>query len=61
MSDAKYISLRNAAWFVRNSRTGVGTNPVALRVVLGEVEALVAAGESLADVMEACCELLVHG
>jgi hypothetical protein len=57
---ADYSALRNAAWMVRNSRSGQGNNPLALRVVVVEVQRLVAAGEALPDVVEALCELLIH-
>ena len=55
-----YQSLRYAAWLVRNSRVGRGNNPLALGVVVAEVERLVGVGEALPDVIEALCELLVH-
>jgi len=41
------------------SRTGAAFNPLALRLVLGEAEALVASGEPLRDVLEAFAELLL--
>lgn len=56
----RYTPLRNAAWLVRNSRVGQGNNPLALGVVVAEVERLLGAGECLTDVVEALCELLVH-
>lgn len=55
-----YQVLRNTAWMVRNSRVGGANNPLALRVVVAEVEKLMRDGESIADVIEALCELLVH-
>ena len=55
-----YQSLRNAAWLVRNSRVGQGNNPLALAVVVSEVERLTKEGDPLTDVVEALCELLVH-
>jgi len=53
-----YIGLRNAAWAIRNSRTGAAFNPLAPRLVLGEAESLMARGEPLRDVLEAFAELL---
>ena len=32
-----YIGLRNAAWAIRNSRTGAAFNPLALRLVPGRL------------------------
>ena len=58
--DTNYGPLRNAAWLVRNSRVGQGNNPLALRVVVAEIEKLLGEGEQLSDVVEALCELLVH-
>jgi hypothetical protein len=58
--EARYGALRNGAWMVRNSRHGQANNPLALRVVLAEVQRLVDQGEPLSDVVEALCELLVH-
>lgn len=55
----RYTRLRNAAWAVRNSRTGANFNPLALHLVLKESESLVAAGEPLRDVLEAYAELLI--
>jgi hypothetical protein len=43
---------------VRNSRTGQENNPLALGLVLGEAERLIASGEPLYDVLEAFAELL---
>lgn len=60
LSEGRYGALRNAAWLVRNSRVGQGNNPLALGVVVAEVEKLMGAGEGLPDVIEALCELLVH-
>ena len=60
LQDERYSALRNAAWLVRNSRVGQGNNPLALAVVVAEVQKLTEAGEELPDVMEALCELLVH-
>jgi len=45
---------------VRNTRHGQANNPLALRVVVAEVEQLLRQGESLPDIVEALCELLVH-
>ena len=56
----RYQSLRNAAWLVRNSRTGQQNNPLALRVVLVEAEKLLRSGEPMYDVLEAFAELLVR-
>ncbi len=53
-----YQALRNAAWLVRNSRTGQENNPLALRLVLAEAERLIGGGELLGDVLEAFAELL---
>ena len=58
--DDRYTPLRNSTWLVRNSRVGQGNNPLALGVVVEEVEKLLGAGEGLSDVVEALCELLVH-
>lgn len=58
--ETRYAPLRNAAWAVRNSRHGQANNPMALRLVLVEVQRLVDQGELLSDVVEALCELLVH-
>lgn len=58
--ESGFGALRNAAWMVRNSRHGQVNNPLALRVVLAEVQRLVDQGEPLSDVVEALCELLVH-
>jgi hypothetical protein len=52
------MKVRNAAWAVRNSRVGAQFNPLALRLVLTEAEALVSRGEPLWDVLEAFAELL---
>jgi hypothetical protein len=60
ITDDRYAALRNAAWMVRNSRHGQANNPLALRVVVAEVERLAAAGERLPDMIEALCELLIH-
>jgi hypothetical protein len=60
ISDSRYAGLRNAAWMVRNSRAGVANNPLALRVVVVEVERLLSAGELLPDIVEALCELMLH-
>jgi hypothetical protein len=60
LQDDRYGALRNAAWLVRNSRVGQGNNPLALGVVVAEVEKLTGVGEALPDVIEALCELLVH-
>jgi hypothetical protein len=54
-----YTNLRNAAWAARNARVGADQNPLALRLVLAEAEALVAKGEPLLDVLEAFAELLM--
>src|SRR5690606_21879089 len=51
--DERYGPLRNAAWIVRNSRHGQANNPLALAVVVAEVQKLVNAGEGLPDVVEA--------
>ena len=56
----EYTQLRNAAWAVRNSRSGAGFNPLALRLVLAEAERLLAVGEELRDVLEAFAELLMR-
>lgn len=56
----RYQPLRNAAWLVRNSRSGQQNNPLALRVVLVEAETLIRTGESLIDVLEAFAELLLR-
>jgi hypothetical protein len=45
---------------VRNSRVGQANNPLALRVVVREVERLLEDGQTLPDVVEALCELLIH-
>lgn len=58
--DTRYAPLRNAAWWVRESRAGAMQNPAALRLVLHEAMKLVAQGEGLGDVLEAFAELLVH-
>jgi hypothetical protein len=55
-----YQGLRNAAWMVRNSRTGQENNPLALRLVMIEAERLIGGGEALFDVLEAFAELLVR-
>ncbi len=55
-----YVGLRNAAWAVRNSRTGANFNPLALRLVLAEAERLVCSGEPLLDILEAFAELLMR-
>jgi hypothetical protein len=60
MADTEYVGLRNAAWAVRNSRVGAQFNPLALRLVLTEAEALVSRGEPLWDVLEAFAELLTR-
>ena len=52
--------MRNAAWAVRNSRTGSSFNPLALRLVLSEAEVLVERGEQFWDVLEAFAELLLR-
>lgn len=54
----RYQGLRNAAWLVRNSRTGQENNPMAVRLVVGEAEKLMTRGEPLCDVLEAFAELL---
>jgi hypothetical protein len=54
-----YNGLRNAAWACRNSRAAADLNPLALRLVVAEAEALVRSGEQLADVLEAFAELLM--
>ena len=56
----RYQGLRNACWMVRNSRVGAANNPLALRAVLVEAMRLIAQRESLYDVIEALCELLIH-
>jgi hypothetical protein len=60
LQDDRYMRLRNAAWLVRNSRVGMMNNPLALGVVVAEVQKLTGEGETLPDVVEALCELLVH-
>lgn len=45
---------------LRNSRVGTVNNPAALRVVVQAAEGLVAAGDPLADILEAFAELLIH-
>ena len=42
-----FRDLRNAAWAVRNSRTGAAFNPLALKLVLSEAGRLTRAGEPL--------------
>lgn len=56
----RYTGLRNAAWLLRNARTGYGDNPLALAVVLGEGKSLISNGEPLCDVLKAFAELLVR-
>ena len=60
LSDDRYGQLRNAEWMLRNSRVGTVNNPAALRVVIQTAEGLVAAGDPLADILEAFAELLIH-
>lgn len=60
LTDDRYGPLRNAAWMLRNSRVGTVNNPAALRVVVQAAEGLVGQGDSLADVLEAIAELLIH-
>jgi len=60
LSDDRYGRLRNAAWLLRTSRAGQVNNPAALRLVIHEAEALSAAGDPLADILEAFAELLIH-
>jgi len=60
MSDLRYARLRNAAWMVRNSRTGQMNNPLALEIVRTEAVSLIEQGEKLSDIIEALAELLVH-
>jgi hypothetical protein len=59
-TDDRYRGLRNAAWAVRNSRTGQLNNPVALQIALAEVMKLIDEGEQLRDIIEALAELLIH-
>ena len=56
----EYTGLRNAAWAVRNARVANDLNPLALKLVVAEAGALLRAGEELADVLEAVCELLLR-
>jgi hypothetical protein len=60
LSDDRYVDLRNAAWMLRNSRVGTVNNPAALRLVIHASETLLAAGDPLADILEAFAELLIH-
>lgn len=53
-----YTGLRNAAWAVRNARVANDLNPLALKLVVAEAEALLRSGETLSDVLEAFAELL---
>ena len=55
-----YTGLRNAAWAVRNARVANDLNPLALKLVLSQAQALIAKGEPLADVLEAFAELLLR-
>ena len=55
-----YVGLRNAAWAVRNSRSGNNLNPLALRLVLAEAERLIGNGEPMHEVLEAFAELLIR-
>ena len=60
LKEPGYAALRNAAWLVRNSRHGEANNPLALRVVVVEVQRLISQGEGLPDIVEALCELMLH-
>ena len=55
-----YNGLRNAAWAARNARVASHLNPLALKLVVKEAEALLRGGQSLADVLEAFAELLMR-
>lgn len=55
-----YTKLRNAAWMARHARRGAAQSPVALQLVLYEVEQLVMSGEKLPDIIEALAELLMQ-
>ena len=56
----EYGGLRNAAWAVRNARVANNLNPLALKLVVAEAEALLLRGEALGDVLEAFAELLIR-
>jgi hypothetical protein len=49
----RYGRLRNAAWMLRNSRVGGVNIPAARRLVIHAAEALLGAGEPMADILEA--------
>jgi hypothetical protein len=59
MAGDRYQGLRNAAWLVRNSRTGLQNNPLAVRLAVVEAEKLMSIGEPLYDVIEGFAELLI--
>jgi hypothetical protein len=58
--EGRYQPLGNAAWVVRDCRTGQQSNPLALRLLLAEAERLMNGGEPLYDVLEAFAELLLR-